>query len=112
MSYSQKCDYCHRPVRDDARHYRKGSLFFHFECTEPPPAMNVAQFTLKQGDTVAVLFQHHLNMAQREQVMQAIGDCLGTRVIVLDGGAGLALLTDRDLQALDLTINHRSNPNV
>jgi hypothetical protein len=103
MSYSQKCDYCHRPVRDDARHYRKGTLFFHYECTEPPPAVKVAELTLKEGDTVALLFDQYLSAAQREQVVRSIGDRLGTRVIVLDGGVGLAVLSERERLNLNPT---------
>jgi hypothetical protein len=96
MSGLEICGFCGRPVRRGANAYRVDAAVFHFECTDPPPVMNIAQLKFKRGDALAVLIEQHLSQEQRERISNYIKFRTGAKVIVIDGGAGLAVLSDHD----------------
>lgn len=87
------CLHCGRPIRGDARAYAGNGGIFHWECTEPAPALRIASLKLTPGDSVAVLMECLVSMEQRHHIEDYVADRLGVEsVVVLDGGAGLSVL--------------------
>ena len=97
MNTTPICQHCGRPIRSDAKAYAGNKGFFHWECTEPAPALHIARLNLKPGDSVAVLVGQAISREQRIHITEYVKNGLSVeRVVVLDSGIGLSVLANHE----------------
>lgn len=86
------CLHCGRPIRAEARAYAISAGAFHWECTEPAPALNIQAIKIGPDDKLVVLFEGAMSREGVAVLSERVRAALGVEPLILDRGLKLSVL--------------------